>query len=258
MNLCQQTRLGPAPEAAAQGRTAGLIRGGRQAAPGRALAQKAPQCRYDPDGLARRVARPRAWLLVAGLDDRGVHLDVFAQQEIDRLFADLLIGVTRFFRDPEAFEAVAERIDGSSVTRVFVRQKIRSVAILKCVGATTAQILSTYLAQVILLGLTGSLLGVGIAWIAIASIPASLAASFGGVPYGLTLSAVLQGLFVGLIVSVLFALAPLLEIRRVKPLLLLRGLDAQIPRERVDWIQIGVMMVVSAALVSVAVAASKI
>src|ERR1044071_8361343 len=41
MDLRQQTLLGPAPEAAAQGRAAGLIPGGRQAAPGRALAQKA-------------------------------------------------------------------------------------------------------------------------------------------------------------------------------------------------------------------------
>jgi putative ABC transport system permease protein len=139
-----------------------------------------------------------------------------------------------------------------SVTRVFVRQKIRSVAILKCVGATTGKILSTYVVQVTLLGLTGSLLGVVMAWIAIASIPASIAASFGNVSYGLTVSAVLQGLFVGLVVSVLFALAPLLEVRRVKPLILLRGLDAQIPRARIDWIQIGVITVVTAALVSVA------
>ncbi len=50
-----------------------------------------------------------------------------------------------------------------SVTRVFVKQKIRSVAILKCVGATANQILATYVAQVLLLGVIGSLLGVGIA-----------------------------------------------------------------------------------------------
>ena len=55
-----------------------------------------------------------------------------------------------------------------SVTRVFVRQKIRSVAILKCVGATTRQVLATYVVQVVLLGLCGSLLGVAIAAVAIA------------------------------------------------------------------------------------------
>ena len=35
-----------------------------------------------------------------------------------------------------------------SVTRVFVRQKIRSVAILKCLGASHAQVLATYVLQV--------------------------------------------------------------------------------------------------------------
>ena len=119
-----------------------------------------------------------------------------------------------------------------SVTRVFVKQKIRSVAILKCVGATANQILATYVAQVLLLGIVGSLLGVGIAAVAIAAIPASAAAAFGNVSYGLTLSAALQGLAVGLLVSLLFSLVPLLEVRRVKPLLLLRSLDTVMPPPR--------------------------
>ena len=49
----------------------------------------------------------------------------------------------------------------SSVTRVFVQQKVRSIAILKCVGSTTHQVLSIYLTQVLLLGVAGSALGVG-------------------------------------------------------------------------------------------------
>ncbi len=110
-----------------------------------------------------------------------------------------------------------------SVTRVFVQQKIKSVAILKCIGATTAQVLATYVAQVALLGLAGSLTGVALAAVAMRMIPASLTASFGGVSYGLTTSAILQGVSVGLLVSLLFALVPLLEVRRIKPLLLLRG-----------------------------------
>ena len=58
-----------------------------------------------------------------------------------------------------------------SVTRVFVRQKIRSVAILKCLGATTRQVLATYVLQVVLLGLAGSLLGVALRGRALAAIP---------------------------------------------------------------------------------------
>ena len=158
-----------------------------------------------------------------------------------------------------------------SVTRVFVQQKIRSVAILKCVGATAGQVLATYVAQVMLLGVGGSLLGVLIAAVAIAAIPESAAAAFGNVPYGLTWSAAFQGIAVGLLVSLLFSLVPLLEVRRVKPLLLLRGSDTTAgvaltttPRRRfplslvpaallrADMVQVAATVAVSAALVGVA------
>ncbi|HYJ95806.1 MAG TPA: ABC transporter permease, partial [Vicinamibacterales bacterium] len=51
----------------------------------------------------------------------------------------------------------------SSVTRVFVQQKVRSIAILKCVGSSSRQVLAIYLTQIVLLGLAGSALGVAIA-----------------------------------------------------------------------------------------------
>ena len=41
----------------------------------------------------------------------------------------------------------------SSVTRVFIDQKLKSIAVLKCVGASTSQVLSVYLLQVMVLGL---------------------------------------------------------------------------------------------------------
>ena len=152
-----------------------------------------------------------------------------------------------------------------SVTRVFVRQKIKSVAILKCLGASTAQVLATYVSQVAILGLAGGATGVLLAWFAMRMIPASLVASFGGVTYGVTASAVVQGVAVGLLVSLLFALVPLLEVRRVKPMLLLRGGDTTLPvagmatasRLRVrlagiDWVQVGTAVLVTAGLAAVA------
>ena len=51
----------------------------------------------------------------------------------------------------------------SSVTRVFILQKMRSIAVLKCVGARSRQIIAVYVLQVMTLGLAGSLLGVAIA-----------------------------------------------------------------------------------------------
>ena len=48
----------------------------------------------------------------------------------------------------------------SSVTRVFIEQKLKSIAILKCVGATTRHVLGIYMTEILALGLAGSLLGV--------------------------------------------------------------------------------------------------
>src|SRR3954452_10778046 len=110
-----------------------------------------------------------------------------------------------------------------SVTRVFVRQKIRSVAILKCLGATTRQVLSAYVLQVVFLGLTGSALGVLLARVGLSAIPERVGSALGAATYSLTVSAVWQGVAVGLLVSLRFSLVPLLEVRLVKPLLLLRG-----------------------------------
>ncbi|MEE2635748.1 MAG: FtsX-like permease family protein [Acidobacteriota bacterium] len=142
-----------------------------------------------------------------------------------------------------------------SVTRVFVRQRIRSVAILKCLGATSRQVLAIYVLQTTVLGLGGSVLGVVIAMITLAAVPSSVtdqAASVGlaDLSYAVTGSATVQGLGVGVIVSLLFALGPLLEMRVIKPLSLLRwGLA---PSRALDWTQIVVLVVLSAVLVALA------
>lgn len=149
-----------------------------------------------------------------------------------------------------------------SVTRVFIQQKIRTIAVLKCLGGTAARILSVYVAQVLLLAAAGSVLGLALAGIALQFVPSGTFASFGNVTIGLTWSACLQALGIGLLVSLLFALAPLLEVRRVKPLLLLRE-ETSAPgfgpsrvwwrdwRRRlaaIDWTRVTVGVLVAAAL----------
>ena len=143
-----------------------------------------------------------------------------------------------------------------SVTRVFVQQRVRSVAILKCLGATSGQVLAIYVAQVTALGLGGALLGVALAALGMAAIPASIAeqaAAAAGVDeltVGLTVSAVSQGLGVGVVVSLLFALGPLLEMRAIKPLALLRW--GMVTSARWDWVQVGVVAVLTLGLVALA------
>ena len=140
----------------------------------------------------------------------------------------------------------------SSVTRVFILQKIRSIAVLKCLGARSDQIMWVYVLQVVALGLAGSVLGVALARATLAAIPVALGGStsiLAEADYGLSWSAAAQGIAVGILVSLLFSVVPLMQVRYVKPSLLLR--DETAPRQR-DWTRIAVMVLVSLGLVAVA------
>ena len=138
----------------------------------------------------------------------------------------------------------------SSVTRVFILQKIRSIAVLKCLGARSGQIIAVYILQVMTLGLAGSVLGVAMARGVLASIPWMLGSStsiLAQAHYGVSWSAALQGIAIGVLVSLLFSVVPLLHVRFIKPSLLLRDESVRRPR---DWAGWAVIAVVSLALVA--------
>src|SRR5262249_6345773 len=130
-------------------------------------------------------------------------------------------------------------------------QKIRSIAVLKCVGARSRQIMVVYLLQVLALGLAGSLLGVAIARATVAAIPVALGASssiLAEAKYGVSWSGAAQGVAIGMLVSLLFSVVPLMHVRTIKPSLLLR--DETAVRRR-DWWRVAVVALVSIALVAV-------
>ena len=130
----------------------------------------------------------------------------------------------------------------SSVTRVFIEQKLKSIAILKCVGATTRHVLGIYMTEILALGLAGSLLGVLLAGATLTALPAFVPATGPtGTPlqYGLTASAVGQGLAVGMLVALLFAIVPLLRVRRIRPSLLLRQEGGSGGRDWSGWLRRG-------------------
>ena len=141
----------------------------------------------------------------------------------------------------------------SSVTRVFILQKIRSIAVLKCVGARSRQIIAVYILQVMALGLAGSLLGVLLARLAVGAIPLALGSSssiLAEAHYGVTWSAALQGVGIGVLVSLLFSVVPLLHVRFIKPSLLLREESTPQPR---DWVGLAAIGGVATALVALTI-----
>lgn len=140
----------------------------------------------------------------------------------------------------------------SSVTRVFIQQKMKTIAILKCLGGQNARVLGAYLMQVLALGLLGSLLGLIIARFVTALVPRYFAGKIPfNVEFGLTWQAGLQGLGIGLMISLLFSLVPLLEIRRIKPILVLRSL-IEPGGPRFDWLKIGAGVFVVLGLLALA------
>lgn len=111
----------------------------------------------------------------------------------------------------------------SNVTRVFIEQKRKTIAVLKCLGATGSRITLAYLLQTLALGLMGSLLGILLAKLALIFVGWQFAESLpANLSYDLRAGAMAQGFALGLLVSFLFSILPLLGIRSVKPRSLLR------------------------------------
>ena len=124
-----------------------------------------------------------------------------------------------------------------SVTRVFIEQKRKTIAVLKCLGATGIRVTSAYLTQILSLGVSGSLLGVVLAKIGMMMIASMYAENLPpGMSFQLQTGAVLQGLGVGLLVTLLFSALPLLRVRHIKPNVLLRD-ETQTAKGPVDWLR---------------------
>ncbi|HEX8720396.1 MAG TPA: FtsX-like permease family protein [Pyrinomonadaceae bacterium] len=141
----------------------------------------------------------------------------------------------------------------SSVTRVFVEQKRKTIAVLKCVGATGRRLTAAYLAQVLALGAAGSVLGVVLAKAALVFVGARFGESLPpNLSYELQPGAVAQGLGLGLLISVLFSALPLLRIRNIRPNMLLRDAEQDAPRRGLDLWRAAVALLVLAGLLVLA------
>ncbi len=110
-----------------------------------------------------------------------------------------------------------------NVARAFVEQKRKTVAVLKCLGGSGNRIIGVYLLQILTLGLVGSLFGVALAQGALWLVKLRFADSLPDkMTYGVGFSTASQGIILGVLISLLFSALPLLQIRTIKPKLLLR------------------------------------
>ena len=112
----------------------------------------------------------------------------------------------------------------ASAIHVYIRQKITTVAVLRCLGASGRTGFAIYLVQGIGLGVLGSLLGAALG-VGVQFILPVVLKDF--LPFEVELfiswASLAKGSAAGLVICVLFTLLPLLTVRRVSPLVALRS-----------------------------------
>jgi hypothetical protein len=107
--------------------------------------------------------------------------------------------------------------------RAHLQQRLDTIAIMKSLGARSGQIMKIYLLQTLLLGLAGGLLGVLLGVAVQLAFPLVLGKLI-NVPTQMHLQwrAIFAGLGAGMLTTLLFTLPPLLDIRGVRPSMILR------------------------------------
>jgi len=151
-----------------------------------------------------------------------VHWDTVRerQEELGEAFGNM----TQFLSLIGFVALVLGGVGMTSAIQVYLKLKTETVAVLRCLGAKALDAFMIYLIQVCILGLIGSVcgivLGTAIQWL----LPPLIE---GFLPFELemrwTWGPVLYGLLFGTLICVLFALLPLLPLRKVSPFRVLRA-----------------------------------
>lgn len=127
----------------------------------------------------------------------------------------------------------------ASAVHIYIKEKLRSVAILKCIGATKKQTFSIYLVQIAVVGLLSGILGTLIGLVLQHGFPVFFQDLL-PVEVQITLvpKTIVMGLLLGVFMSILFALYPLIGTIYISPLQALRIDESKNPKSR----KIGVLV----------------
>ncbi len=129
----------------------------------------------------------------------------------------------RFFNLLAFVALILGCIGVASSVHIYVKEKRNTVAVLRCIGASGWQSFNIFFIQSFAIGLIGSILGVTLGLLIQFLLP-SLLKEF--IPIDLDLhvawSAVFEGMLLGMIIATLFSVLPLIAIRFVPPLAVLR------------------------------------
>lgn len=142
------------------------------------------------------------------------------KEDLGRDFAT----VYRFFSLLAFVALILGCIGVASSVHIYAREKREEVAVLRCVGTSGWQAFNIYFIQVSVLGLLGSIVGAALG-VGVQQVVPLVFADFVPVElqFGISWPAVTEGLLLGVIVSILFTVLPLISVRFVPPLTVLRA-----------------------------------
>jgi putative ABC transport system permease protein len=151
--------------------------------------------------------------------------------------------------------------------RAHLQQRIDGIAIMKAMGARTTDILRIYVLQTLMLGGAGAVLGVLLGLVVEFSLPAVLGTLLPlRPPLRLPLLSVSSAFGTGILTTMLFSLPPLLEVRNIRPSVVLRRMvESGSPaaarsfwsRFRTSPVQVVTVTVIVLALAGIATALSN-
>lgn len=180
--------------------------------------------------------------LVSSIDGKLNELRVDAETVEDRKLAlgRALTNLTRFLNLVGFIALLLGGVGIASAVHVYIQRKVNTVAVMRCIGVSTRQAIGIYVVQATGMGLLGavlgSLIGVGIQRL----VPIVLADFLPvDIDFGISWIAIGTGFAIGMVITALFALQPLLEIRRISPLLAIRRRFEQdgsgLPSDPLRW-----------------------
>jgi putative ABC transport system permease protein len=142
----------------------------------------------------------------------------------------------------------------ASALHAYIREKIATVAVLRCLGASAGQGFAVYLVQGLALGLAGAFVGgsLGVA------VQKALPGLFRGVlpiaiDFFVSWPALLRGTGAGVVICLLFSLLPLLSVRRIPPLAALRSAVAERAASAPDPWRIAIGAAIAASIAGFAI-----
>jgi len=180
--------------------------------------------RLDPDKFAKPLRKR--------MEDQQVRMRTVTQSELNT--TEAIENLSDFIGIVGLVALLLGGIGVASGVRAFVERKIDTVAVLRCLGASSEQVLAIYVAQAAAMGLVGAAVGVALG-VAVQFILPHVLTDFLPIDVHVSLvpSAVLTGLAVGGWIALIFALRPLLALRNVSPLQTLRrDTDSNVLRMR--------------------------